>query len=271
MRPKQVSPILQNHQVRTSQVVFGEVTYRPGGFCGPRIQRDFELVVLHSGACRVTLNGASLELCPGTVYLFRPGGDELFRFAEETESRHFWCEIKPSLPPEDLRNRLAGAPFAAPWSDVFDSLYATIARVRSARNRVDLINHLGLCFLSEFLAASQEQREAMETSPVRLFLNYAERHFMDHDCLAAAHRAAGVSRNTLIYKFSAEVGLTPARHLWRLRVERGITMLKETGLTVAEIAEQCGFKDPFHFSKQVKQHAGFSPKIIRNRFWSRGQ
>jgi len=268
MRLDQNAPLLRNQLVRTPEVVFGEVTYRPGGVCGPRIQPDFELLVLHAGACTVTLDGAVVPLTSRSVYLFRPGGRELFRFAAENESSHFWCAVAPSVVPDDLRSRLIHAPFVAPWTEVFDALYATVTKLGSSRNRADLIDRLGLCFLSEFLAASQEIDEQAEASAVRLFLNYIERHFGEHDCLEAAHRAARLSRNALIYKFRTEMRLTPARYLWRLRVERGVTMLKETGFTISEIAERCGFKDPFHFSKQVKRHFGLPPKSIRNRYWS---
>jgi hypothetical protein len=49
-----------NRRVHTDNVVFGEVRYEPGGLCGPRIQRDYQLVVLHAGDCHVTVDGAAL-------------------------------------------------------------------------------------------------------------------------------------------------------------------------------------------------------------------
>jgi transcriptional regulator GlxA family with amidase domain len=64
---------------------------------------------------------------------------------------------------------------------------------------------------------------------------------------------------------------TPARYLWQFRIERGAAMLGETGHTVAEIAYRCGFQNPFHFSRLVKQHFGQSPKEIRRHAWSKNQ
>jgi AraC-like DNA-binding protein len=263
-----VIPPLGNREIRTSNVVFGEHVYRPGGICGPRLQPDYQLLVLHSGACRVTVNESVYNLHPKSVYLFRPGGWELFRFAKEDESRHFWCSARPSILPGDLGKRLIHAPFATTWSDVFEALYATVAKLGAPQHRDALIDQLGLCFFSEFLAASEEENVQIDGTPaVRLFRDYVESHFGQPDCLEAAHRTAGISRNALICKFSKEMQLTPARYLWRLRIERGVAMLRETNLTIAKIAEQCGFKDQFHFSKQVKTCFGFPPKIIRHQFW----
>jgi AraC-like DNA-binding protein len=45
-------------------------------------------------------------------------------------------------------------------------------------------------------------------------------------------------------------------------------MLSATGLTVAEIADRCGFQSPFHFSRLVKKLQGCSPRETRARSWA---
>jgi len=40
-------------------------------------------------------------------------------------------------------------------------------------------------------------------------------------------------------------------------------LLKNTGLSVKDIAEQVGFPDPFHFSKSFKALTGISPSQYR--------
>jgi AraC family L-rhamnose operon regulatory protein RhaS len=87
--------------------------------------------------------------------------------------------------------------------------------------------------------------------------------------LSAARLASGVSRNTLLSKFHRIMHTTPAHYLWKVRAERGISMLKETGRTIAEIAYHCGFKNPFHFSRLLKQRTGRSPREIRHAAWTR--
>jgi len=97
---------------------------------------------------------------------------------------------------------------------------------------------------------------------------FLEEHLRDQDCLSKAHDAAGVSRNTLISRFRRDLKTTPARYLWRLRTERGIEMLADTGHTIAEIAFACGFQTPFHFSRLVKSLQGLSPQQIRKQSWA---
>ena len=170
-----------------------------------------------------------------------------------------------------MQRGLTRAPFAVPSSDVFRSLWTAAFKVRPSRGRFTtaLIDQLGLCLAVEFLnLTSGSHTQVHGDHAVRAFLGYVEDHFGEENCLSAAHKAAGISRNALTYKLREEFHTTPARYLWKFRTERGTSMLVETGHTIAEIASLCGFKSPFHFSRSVKSHAGSSPREIRQRTWS---
>jgi uncharacterized cupin superfamily protein len=57
-------------------VCFGDVIYAADGACGPRVQRDFQIVFLLEGEARVRVDGAELRLGPGEAGLFLPGAEE---------------------------------------------------------------------------------------------------------------------------------------------------------------------------------------------------
>ena len=260
-----------NRRLHTANLVFGEVLYEPGGDCGPRVQRDFELVILHSGECEVSLGRGTQVLRMGTVYLFLPGGHEHFRFSSSTETHHSYCSIHPGFMPSDFQQRLRCAPRSAPCSEVFRLLLTAVFKLRAPRHGATsrLLEQLGLCLFAEYLdACCQVDSETGCDAAVRAFLHHVEDHFGEENCLQAAHQAAGISRNAIIYKFRKEMQTTPARYLWRFRAERGAAMLCETGHTTAEIAYSCGFNNPFHFSRSIKQHFGRSPRDLRYQAWS---
>jgi AraC-like DNA-binding protein len=262
-----------NRRMHTPNAVCGEVLYEPGGVCGPRVQQDFELVLLHSGECEVSLDRATHSLTVGTIYLFLPGGHEHFRFSRDKETHHSYCSIHPGFMPRRFQQSLHRTPFSVPCSEAFHLILAAVFKLRTARHSATsaLIDQLSLSLFAEFLnLALALDGEAGGDPAVRAFLHHVEDHFGDGNCLHEAHKAAGISRNALIYKFRNELRTTPARHLWRVRAERGAAMLGETGHTTAEIAYRCGFTNPFHFSRLVKQHFGQSPKELRRQVWSRG-
>jgi AraC-like DNA-binding protein len=202
------------------------------------------------------------------VYLFLPGRHEHFQFAAERETHQFWCSVRADFMPRSLQNILRPAAFAATCSDFFHVLQAAAFKLRGPLQDAStsaMIDQLGLCLFTEFLHASREPNPAFDDPAVRNFLNYLESHFGEENCLEAAREAANVSRNALIYKFRNALETTPANYLWNYRVERGIAMLKETGHSIAEIAYQCGFSNPFHFSRKVKEKIGSSPRDIRRK------
>lgn len=260
-----------NRRVHTPEAVFGEVYYEPGGFCGPRVQRDFELVVLHSGDCQVSVDDRPRNLAVGLVYLFLPGHREHFRFSHERESHHSYCSIAPRLVPHDLAEQAAAGTRWAPQSEVFRMLLGAAFKARTPHNRSSrrLVNEMALCLLLEFLNAAQREEQLGMPQAVREFVHYVEDHFGDEGCLKGAHRAASISRNGLIDKMRRLMNTTPARFLWRYRVERGAALLAETGHTVAEISYQCGFANPFHFSRLVRRYLGVAPSQIREKAWTR--
>lgn len=173
--------------------------------------------------------------------------------------------------PKTICRKLAQAHFAVCQSDVFRLILAAAFRLRAPRHEAArrLIDQLGICLFAEHVNASaQAEREFGADRGVRSFLDYVDDHFHEEYCLENAHKAGGVSRNTLIARLRKELQTTPGRYLWRVRTERGAAMLCETGHTVAEISYNCGLKNPFHFSRLVKQHLGVSPREVRKRAWS---
>lgn len=95
--------------------------------------------------------------------------------------------------------------------------------------------------------------------------------FVDHnlgradlDCrmLADAH---GISARYL-GKLFADNGDTPSDWIWSRRLERAMSLIEAripARPSLTQIAYDCGFKDPAHFSRAFKARFGVSPSSIR--------
>jgi AraC family transcriptional regulator len=71
--------------------------------------------------------------------------------------------------------------------------------------------------------------------------------------------AACLSVNHFIRAFRQQTGVTPHRHVVLRRLERGITLLKKPGITVAEVADGVGFATPAHFVATFRRTMGVTP------------
>jgi len=56
-----------------------------------------------------------------------------------------------------------------------------------------------------------------------------------------------------------------AKLLLHSRLEQGLTLLQTTDLQITQIATECGFKTPSHFSDTFRKRFGITPKDIRLR------
>ncbi len=76
-------------------------------------------------------------------------------------------------------------------------------------------------------------------------------------------RLLKISRRQLERLFKKNLDCSPSRYYLRLRLSRARQLLKQTSLTVIEIASMCGFVSTPHFSKCYRSHLGVMPKEER--------
>ncbi|WP_239513977.1 helix-turn-helix domain-containing protein [Streptosporangium sp. 'caverna'] len=81
--------------------------------------------------------------------------------------------------------------------------------------------------------------------------------------IPALARIAHVSEAHFTRTFRATFGETPHRYLQRRRVERAMSLLRETDLSVMDICFQVGFGSPGTFSRTFRDIVGRSPRTYR--------
>lgn len=74
---------------------------------------------------------------------------------------------------------------------------------------------------------------------------------------------AGLSPYHFARSFRATTGLAPHQYLLAARLQRAKELLRQPGLTMAEIAAQVGFADQSHFAHAFKRALGMTPSAYR--------
>lgn len=75
----------------------------------------------------------------------------------------------------------------------------------------------------------------------------------------------GINRSYFSSIFKQKMNLSPKEYLQQFRLEKAKELLADTSMSIADIALQVGYKDPFIFSKLFKKIEGLSPKAYRNQ------
>ncbi len=76
---------------------------------------------------------------------------------------------------------------------------------------------------------------------------------------------AGISKTVLAERFASRIGMSPIEYLTDWRMQIAARWLKETAVTLDQVAERCGYDTASSFSKAFKRAFGVSPATYRRR------
>ena len=260
----------ENLRMRRGPVVFGDVLYAPGGVCGPRIQQDYQLVIMHRGHLNLQLDREWMQVPAGYAILLSPHHREHFHFDPENETHHSWCSMRASaLSPRlrrQFRRQLGPLHFGSELRELLEiGRRAVLADQGELQDGFFL--GLGMALLCGFAA----KKSAAPLSAADEALSRLGKTIRDEYpaalSLTTLARASGVSSQHLL-RLCRQKGLaTPMEQLYAKRLEVAADLLCQTGLSVAEVAERCGFVQHFHFSRRFLHAYRSSPLAWRKAHW----
>ena len=95
-------------------------------------------------------------------------------------------------------------------------------------------------------------------------VQYIELHFCDAALdIKSICNAGFLSRSGLYRLFVNYFSMSPKEYITKLRMNKAVTLLVESGLSIKEIASICGFFDDKYFSRVFKSTYGYSPSQLR--------
>lgn len=78
-------------------------------------------------------------------------------------------------------------------------------------------------------------------------------------------RRVNLSTCRFTHLFTTELSVSPKRYLRNIKMDAAKTLLKESFLSIKEIASSVGFGDRSHFSREFKKAFGHGPSEFRAR------
>jgi AraC-like DNA-binding protein len=272
--PRKGKKISENYR-RSQRFVgssgFGIVTYRLGGRLGPRWQELYQLVVMHRGGAKLSVDGTTYSLRAGMGILLAPGHWEEFHFSRQREARHSWCQVMPGDLPASLRFPQAAFYHPAKCSARTMELIRcglrldspTAGGIAGTQPVIGLVIAAMWAFVAGMAPDFTLAAPSGNFSVMARFQAELEKLGSEKTTLQEMARRSGVSSGHLIKLVRSHLGSTPMEAVWKARVSHAARLLKETGLTVAEVADQTGFANPYHFSRRFSVQFGQSPRRWR--------
>lgn len=131
--------------------------------------------------------------------------------------------------------------------------------------RESLATALAARLVDRHSSAARAHSEKIDLSGKRLraVIGYIEDHPARDLSLGELAAVAGIGVSQLTAAFRQTTGIPVHRYVIGRRVERALTMLRETRLPVAHIAAEAGFAHQSHLARHMRRVLGVSPGEFR--------
>lgn len=245
---------------------FGEAIYPAGGVYGPLKDRYVTLLIIHEGKARIFCDDDETVMGSRSCGFFRNERRLFIEYLEGRNTRVSWCEGHAGDLSEAVAMRLRSMPSRIPLTQRIETVQRLGIELGagSSSNLNMLRNSLGeAIFLAYFHEAQMSEQERLIPRSVLRTRFYIDENYEKEISVERLAALVGVTPQHLVSSFRKHVGVTPMRYLWQVRAHRGHLLLLQTGLSISDIAYQCGYKNPFHFSRQISEQFGMPPRGIR--------
>jgi AraC family transcriptional regulator len=250
------------------------VEFPPGATFGPRMLHDYEFVWVLRGSATCTIEAPGhlsrrFVLAPGRLLLSQPGMTDEYRWTTDAVSQHAYVHFSLVTDPP------AATRFGWPLTQVLtaDDPMASVCRylawlpssndpraASAIRTSIEFLLHL-------FVVGPMPVADSDVSRHVNRIADWLSSRWRAGGVgpVGVAELASGVglSPGHLSRICRAEFGVGPAEVVELLRLGRAAVLLQRSNLSVAQVADACGFVDPFHFSRRFRRAYGIPPRTFR--------
>ena len=254
------------------------------GVVHERTSSDYELDFYMSGPRTMEINGNRFLIENGSLVFRRPGDHTRSSgayncYAMTLDFSHEKFEGGGKYHRNDPKNpiqRISDEPLLSllpshfvvrdpsEYVKIYDKLCYNFQNVNSGKENEALLSELFFLALSNVCHNLQSDAEGSRESRV---LNESCRYIQEnfHRTITIKELADNVSFSpSYFFKlFKRAANTTPAEYIISVRMSNAKRLLLETELTMAEIAEACGFNDASYFSCCFKKLFGATPSEYR--------
>lgn len=230
---------------------------------------EFNLWMAVEGEGTFAIDGKTWPFSPGSIFLFPPRSQPEGYSSGRIRMANFTAHIKAGGKSAKLLRALAGD--SGPvhfrnfiWAAHLCRYLSEIFYLKPAQGRELIFSGLRILLQSmdyeRALPPVDPSGEALIRLIERIRRNPAASYSVPEMASSARLSTAQFTR-----RFKAITGLTPNRFTIEERLGRAELYLRESDLSVQEIANRLGYNDVYFFSRQFQRFRGMSPICVRRK------
>jgi AraC-like DNA-binding protein len=236
-----------------------------------RVIQEFQIVYISSGSGvfeSETISPTMVEA--GTAFLLFPNVWHRYKPSQETGWEEFWVGFGGHYSEYLMRqdcfkadNPLIRIGFNSELLNIFIRLVQTLKFEGIAFKQIAsclVIQLLGLVYASALMTDQARSHREKLVHRMRYQIHESIATNLDMEKLAKQH---GVSYGWFRKAFKEVIGTSPGQYHLNLKIEKACQLLRETPLSVSEIAYKTGFESEFYFSRIFKKKMTVPPSSYR--------
>lgn len=197
-----------------------------------------------------------IYLSPNTPFSRRARTpSKVYTLSFRTEEDHPFCRDLTSGELRVPQNQLEG-------------IFSDLDQAAIIPNNREIMTHTIEHILAEhFLHKKEKNPKATVVSKETLkIIEYMNKHLSEKIDINELAEQFYLSHTGLIYKFRHDLDTTPSQYLILLRMRYAKQLLLNEKLSIKEVAEQCGYNNPFYFTNAFRNYAGMSPSEFKQHY-----
>lgn len=242
---------------------------RGGHSWGPAVRDHYLIHYIVSGKGVYRVDGKEYQLSAGDMFLAKESTVIYYCADKEEPWEYCWVGFNGT----DAKYLLNMTQFAGenPVIKITEpeEILSLIGNIYNGQgtdvaHETEMLGYLYL-FLAKLMKMNNDE-SALERGGykyVRAALNYIKYNYSAPVDVIDIAKAVGVSRSHLYRVFMTQLSISPSDYLEKYRINEAAALLKNTELSVAEVASSVGFDDALYFSRVFKKNKGLPPSKYR--------
>ena len=223
---------------------------------------DYDLFFMLEGEADLELDGQQQTIGPNTGIVFRPGARLICRPDPQNPYRNFAVHFNfrpPGVLDLPARGQLVrSAAYFTMLARQCETAWRTGGPL-GQRQAAWLVTQMLLHLWLEAQSPAAPVTDSRVAAAVDRVLEEPGRYWS----VRALAKRTGLSRSQFARHLTTATGLSPEQFLISARIDRAKYLLRETDLTISQIADALGYRDVFYFSRQFARRAGTTASRYR--------
>ncbi len=230
---------------------------------------DYSIHYIKSGVGYIEHNNKSQTLPEGSLVLYYPNVRHHYYFKKEDSTQMCWshfsgeaCQMLSRTATDEpiIINIYDRKQFESAFEKM---IYAYYNKHLNGEELCDGYMLVLLSLISESSKTVPESHSVQNNISLEKVLSDMHVYFNKPIDIKKYAQICHLSEDSFIRMFKKSMGCPPYRYQLKIRIERAVEMLENSGLNVSECADIVGFQDPAYFCRVFKKYTGHSPSFYK--------